>query len=97
MAEKTAKTVGRPVPDLRGTLTKIMNVVWIDDAVAYEKKRHRVKVQVYNYTPKQQRFKIHTVLPKGCLDLASCSLRPSEVKEREGYLGAAEDRLHDPV
>lgn len=83
MAEKTAKTVGRPVPDLRGTLTKIMNVVWIDDAVAYEKKRHRVKVQVYNYTPKQQRFKIHTVLPKGCLDLASCSLRPSEVKDDE--------------
>jgi len=31
MAEKTAKIVGKPVPDLRGTLTKIMNVVWIDD------------------------------------------------------------------
>jgi len=83
MAEKTAKIVGKPVPDLRGTLTKIMNVVWIDDSVIYEKKRHRVKVQVYNYTPKQQRFKVHTVLPKGGLDLASCSLRPSEIKDDE--------------
>ncbi len=83
MAEKTAKIVGKPVPDLRGTLTKIMNVVWIDDSVTYEKKRHRVKVQIYNYTPKQQRFKVHTVLPKGCLDLGSCSLQPSEVKEDE--------------
>ncbi len=83
MAEKTAKIVGKPVPDLRGTLTKIMNVVWIDDAVVYEKGRHRVKVQVYNYTPKQQKFRIHTVLPQGCLDLASCSLKPMEVKDGE--------------
>jgi DNA topoisomerase-6 subunit B len=83
MAEKTAKIVGKPVPDLRGTLTKIMNVVWIDDAVNYEKKRHRVKVLIYNYTPKQQRFRVHTVLPKGCLDLASCSIKPTEVKEDE--------------
>lgn len=83
MAEKTSKIVGKPMPDLRGTLTKIMNVVWIDDSVAYEKNRHKVKVQVYNYTPKQQRFKVHTVLPRGSLDIASCSLRPLEVKEDE--------------
>lgn len=83
MAEKTSKIVGKPIPDLRGTITKIMNVVWIDDAVTYENKRHRVKVQVYNYTPKQQKFKVHTVLPRGCLDLSSCNLKPSEVKEDE--------------
>jgi len=83
MAEKTSKIVGKPVPDLRGTLTKIMSVVWIDDAVTYENKRHRVKVQVYNYTPKQQKFKVHTVLPKGCLDVSSCNLKPSEIKEDE--------------
>jgi DNA topoisomerase-6 subunit B len=83
MAEKTAKIVGKPVPDLRGTLTKIMNVVWIDDSVTYDKGRHRVKVLVYNYTPKQQRFRIHTVLPKGSLDMASCNLKPLEIKEEE--------------
>jgi DNA topoisomerase-6 subunit B len=83
MAEKTSKIVGKPVPDLRGTLTKIMNVVWIDDSVTYESKHHRVKVQVYNYTPRQQKFKVHTVLPKGCLDVSSCNLKPSEIKDDE--------------
>jgi DNA topoisomerase-6 subunit B len=60
-----------------------MNVVWIDDAVAFEKGRHKVKVQIYNYTPKQQRFKLHTVLPTGCLDINSCNIKPVEVKEDE--------------
>lgn len=81
IAEKTSQIVGKPVPDLRGTITKIMNVVWIDDAVTYEKGRHKVKVSIYNYTPKQQKFKLHTVLPKGALDLGTCSIKPSEIKE----------------
>lgn len=83
MAEKTSKIVGRPLPDLRGTLTKIMNIVWIDDTVTYEKGRHRVKVQIYNYTPKQQKFRLHTVIPKGSLDIGSCNLRPYELLEEE--------------
>jgi DNA topoisomerase-6 subunit B len=83
MAEKTAKIVGKPIPDLRGTLTKIMNVVWIDDAVTFAKGRHKVKVLVYNYTPKQQRFRLHTVLPRGCLDVESCNIKPVEVKDEE--------------
>ena len=83
MAEKTASILGRSVPDLRGTITKIMNVVWIDDEVAFEKGRHKVKVSIYNYTPKQQRFSIHTIVPNGCLEEKSCSLAPNEVKEGE--------------
>ncbi len=83
MAEKTASILGRPVPDLRGTITKIMNVVWIDDEVKFEKGRHKVKVSIYNYTPKQQRFSIHTIVPNGCLEEKSCSLAPNEVKEGE--------------
>lgn len=83
MAEKTASILGRPVPDLRGTITKIMNVVWIDDEVKFEKGRHKVKVSIYNYTPKHQRFSIHTIVPNGCLEEKSCSLAPNEVKEGE--------------
>ncbi len=83
MAEKTSKIVGKPIPDLRGTLTKIMNVVWIDDAVSFAKGRHNIKVLVYNYTPKQQRFRLHTVLPRGCLDIESCNIKPAEVKDGE--------------
>lgn len=83
MAEKTASILERPVPDLRGTITKIMNVVWIDDEVTFEKGRHKVKISIYNYTPKQQRFSIHTIIPNGCLEEKGCSLAPAEVREGE--------------
>ena len=83
MAEKTAGILGKPVPDLRGTITKIMDVVWIDSSVTFEKGRHKVDVTIYNYTPKQQRFSIHTIVPNGCLDEKRCSLAPSEVKDGE--------------
>ena len=81
MAEKTANILGKPIPDLRGTITKIMNVVWIDEAITYENGKHRAKITIYNYTPKSQKFNIHTVLPKGRSDLISYSLNPSEVKD----------------
>ncbi|KQM12580.1 DNA topoisomerase [Methanomassiliicoccales archaeon RumEn M1] len=83
MAEKTASILDRPVPDLRGTITKIMNVVWIDDQVKFEKGRHKVKVSIYNYTPKQQKFSVHTIVPNGCLDEKSCSLAPTDVRDGE--------------
>ncbi|NLI73451.1 MAG: DNA topoisomerase VI subunit B [Euryarchaeota archaeon] len=83
MAEKTSGILGKPVPDLRGTITKIMNVIWIDDSVTYEKGRHRVKISIYNYTPKQQRFSIHTIIPGGSLNEKSCSLKPSNIKDEE--------------
>ena len=35
IAQKSAKIVDKPVPSLSGTITKIMNVVWIDDDVTY--------------------------------------------------------------
>ncbi len=81
MAQKTAKIVNKPVPDLRGTLTKIMNVVWIDDMVKFEENCHRVTVSIYNYTPKIQRFELHTVVPRGSLMAERCDPRPSEIKE----------------
>ena len=82
-AEKTASIRDRQVPDLRGTITKIMNVVWIDDQVKFEKGRHKVKVSIYNYTPKQQKFSVHTIVPNGCLDEKSCSLAPTDVRDGE--------------
>jgi DNA topoisomerase-6 subunit B len=81
IAEKSAKIVGKPVPSLSGTITKIMNVVWIDDAVVFEKKRHRIKVDIYNYTPKMVRFNLHAVFPVGSMALDSVEPKPVEVKE----------------
>jgi len=81
IAEKSAKIVGKPVPSLSGTITKIMNVVWIDDTVVFEKKRHHVKVDIYNYTPRMVRFNLHAVFPAGSMATDSVDPKPVEVKE----------------
>jgi DNA topoisomerase-6 subunit B len=81
IAQKSAKIVGRPVPKLGGTITKIMNVVWIDDTVSYEKGRHKVRVSIYNYTPQAQRFNLHMVLPPGAFDYQGLQFFPTEERE----------------
>jgi DNA topoisomerase-6 subunit B len=81
IAEKSAKIVGKPVPSLSGTITKIMNVVWIDDSVAYEKKTHKVRVTIYNYTPKAQKMNLHMVLPQDKLDYTGLQMFPAQVKD----------------
>jgi DNA topoisomerase-6 subunit B len=81
IAQKAAKIVGKPVPKLAGTITKIMNVVWIDDDVKFEKNRHHISVKIYNYTPKSQRFHVHMLLPYDKVDQKTLKILPSEVRE----------------
>jgi len=81
IAQKSAKIVNRPVPELGGSITKIMNVVWIDDSVTYEKKKHVANVNIYNYTPRMVRFNLHAIVPAGSLDLDATDPKPVEVKE----------------
>ena len=81
IAQKSAKIVGKPVPDIAGTITKIMNVVWVDDEVAHDKKKHHVSVKLYNYTPKNQKLNLHMVLPYDKVDGKSLTLEPSEVRD----------------
>jgi DNA topoisomerase-6 subunit B len=81
IAQKSAKIVGKPVPDIAGTITKIMNVVWVDDEVTHDKKKHHVSVKLYNYTPKNQKLHVHMVLPYDKVDGKSLTLEPSEVRD----------------
>lgn len=81
IAQKSAKIVGKPVPKLSGSITKIMNVVWIDDAVTFEKGHHRVRVSIYNYTPQSQKFNLHMVLPPGSFDYKGLQFFPTEVRD----------------
>jgi DNA topoisomerase-6 subunit B len=81
IAKKSAKIVGRPVPDLAGTITKIMNVVWVEDEVTYDKKRHHVSVKLYNYTPKSQKLHVHMLVPYDSIDQKTLSLEPHEVRD----------------
>ena len=81
IAQKSAHIVGKPVPKLEGTITKIMNVVWIEDSVVYEKKKHRVRITIYNYTPRSQRLRLHMQLPKGSFSPEGSSIFPSDSKD----------------
>lgn len=81
IAQKAAKIVGKPVPKLAGTITKIMNVVWIDEEVKFEKNRHHISVKIYNYTPKSQNFHVHMLLPYDKVDQKTLKMQPIEVRE----------------
>ena len=81
IAQKSAKIIGKPVPELSGTITKIMNVVWIDDEVTFEKNRHHISVKIYNYTPKSQSFHVHMLLPFDKVDQKTLKIQPLEVRE----------------
>jgi DNA topoisomerase-6 subunit B len=81
IAEKSAKIVGKPVPKLAGTITKIMNVVWIDDDLTFEKNRHHIEVKIYNYTPKSQSFHLHMLVPYDKIDQRTLKEKPIEIRE----------------
>jgi DNA topoisomerase VI subunit B len=80
IAEKSATIVGKEVPPLGRTITKIMNVVWIDDSVEYVNNRHRVSISVYNYTPSGKKLNIHTVVPAKAMIGGHGSIKPNEVR-----------------
>ncbi|MFQ6127435.1 MAG: DNA topoisomerase VI subunit B [Thermoplasmata archaeon] len=81
IAVKSAGIVHKSVPNLDRTITKIMDVVWIDERIDYSKKKHKVTIDVYNYTPKAKKFTLHAVLPDGNLDRKSINPKPNEIKD----------------
>ncbi len=82
IAEKSAKVVNKKVPRLDATITKIMGVVWIDEAIGYDKKqkRHTVTISVHNFTDAGKKLNLHALLPRG-IAATSIEPKPSEVRE----------------
>ena len=85
IAEKSAKIVKKPIPKLGGTITKIMNIVWIDDKIEYEKKRHKVTINIYNYTPTARTMDLIMVLPNHNGFLIA-KAKPEPTIEKEGMV-----------
>lgn len=81
IAEKSAKIVGKPVPKLDPVITKIMDVVWIDDKIEYDGKKHGVTVSVYNYTPKSRNLMLYTIIPQNSIDEKSIDPKPKEYRD----------------
>ena len=82
IAEKSAKIVNKKVPSLDATITKIMGVVWIDDTIAYDKKRrrHAVTINVHNFTDAGKKLNVHLLLPRG-IDAKDFDPKPAEVRD----------------
>lgn len=70
MAKKAAEHLGKPVPNLDRTITRIMNVVWIEPKVEKKDKKNRsISYTVYNYTSTPRTFRMHAQLPKEAINL----------------------------
>jgi len=82
IAEKSAKVVGKKVPSLDATVTKIMGVVWIEESIAYDAKakRHTVTIDLHNFTPAGKKFNLHALLPRNGT-LGKVDPKPSEVRD----------------
>jgi DNA topoisomerase-6 subunit B len=71
MAEKVASHLNKPVPDLSRTITKIMNVVWVEPEVKKESKKLRtITYTVYNYTTQPRSIRLHAQVPKEAVNLS---------------------------
>lgn len=70
-AEKSAKFLGKPVPNLDRTISKIMNVVWVEPSETKDKKKkvRKISYTVYNYTQAERKLCLHTELPKEAVNL----------------------------
>ncbi|MCL2032904.1 MAG: DNA topoisomerase VI subunit B [Methanomassiliicoccaceae archaeon] len=70
MAKKASSMLGRPMPDLSRTISKIMNVVWVESGTKKEGKNAlNVTYTIYNYTTNERTVRLHAQLPKECVNL----------------------------
>ncbi len=66
IARKSAEIVERPVPRLEPVISRIMNVIWVDENVEkIDKSMVKVNVRVANYTMKSHTFTLYGDYPLG--------------------------------
>lgn len=68
LANKISEQLGKPVPDLSRTISKIMNVVWIEPSVEKSKESRKITYTIYNYTVRPHSFMIHLQIPAECMN-----------------------------
>ena len=82
IARKSAEILGRPVPPIEPIIAKIMNMVLLNGDVTYDAKakRHRVSIEVTNYTRGAKTFSLYSLL-NGGLELADFEPRPKVLND----------------
>ena len=63
IAEKASSVVGKPVPNLDKIVAAIMDVVWIEEKIEFEKEQIKIEVKIINYRLKSANFKLRIVAP----------------------------------
>jgi len=86
IAKKSAHMLNKPVPVLDPIITKIMDVVWIEDAVEYsmEKKGGTItksRILVVNYKQTPQKFNLYALIPEDAI-VGTVTPKPSKVTDR---------------
>jgi len=82
IAQKSAKIVGKPVPDYESIIAKIMNSVLIDDKVEYEpKKGHIISLEVMNYTKSGKTFELMINIPTDS-QVTTVDPKPTKIEEQ---------------
>jgi DNA topoisomerase-6 subunit B len=68
IAEKSSKMLNKDIPNLDPVITKIMNVLWIEENVKQDGKNAVVDVNVSNFTPEVKNFTLYADIPDGKVD-----------------------------
>ena len=67
IANKAAETLGKPPVAIDEIITQIMDILWIEDEVTYEKKEEswitKSKITLTNYMTKKQQFTLYAIKP----------------------------------
>ena len=62
IAEKASSVVGKPVPNLDKIVAAIMDVVWIEEKIEFEKDQIEIEIKIVNYRLRSANFKLRVVV-----------------------------------
>jgi len=80
IAEKTSSVVNKPIPNLDKVVAAIMDVVWIEEEIEFEKDNIKIQITIINYRLKSANFKLRAEVPE------------HEIKEAEPRPGKREGK-----
>ncbi|MBC7080686.1 MAG: DNA topoisomerase VI subunit B [Thermoplasmatales archaeon] len=80
IAKKSANMLSKSIPDVSKIITKIMNIIWIEDEVITKNGNVESRVYITNYKNKPYSFTIYLEAPKE--RIISVSPPPVEIRDR---------------
>ncbi len=80
IARKSAEIVEKPVPRLEPVISKIMNVIWIDEEITGRDGYVDIRVRIANFTEKPQKFTLYADYPLGNIVETDGSIEDDYIK-----------------